>query len=73
MQEGRVAAAGGDRGLTQMDLRFSDEENAFRAEVRAFIRDALPLDVRRKVEEGRALAKDEIVQWQRTLNARGWA
>ena len=56
-----------------MDLRFSDEENDFRAEVRAFIRGALPAAVHRKMVEGRSLAKDEIVQWQRTLNTRGWA
>jgi len=29
--------------------------------------------VHRKMLEGRALTKDEIVAWQRTLNARGWA
>ena len=56
-----------------MDLRFSDEEIAFRAEVRAFIQSALPAAVRRKMLEGRSLTKAEIVQWQRTLNARGWA
>ena len=56
-----------------MDLRFSAEDDAFRAEVRAFIDAALPSDVRRKMTEGRSLTKDEIVHWQRTLNARGWA
>ena len=56
-----------------MDLRFSDEENRFRTEVRDFIRAALPAGVHRKMVEGRALTKDEIVDWQRTLNARGWA
>ena len=56
-----------------MDLRFSHEENRFRIEVREFIRASLPAQVHRKMVEGRALTKDEIVQWQRTLNARGWA
>jgi alkylation response protein AidB-like acyl-CoA dehydrogenase len=56
-----------------MDLRFSAEEIAFRAEVRSFIGTALPAAVHRKMREGRALGKDEVVQWQRTLNARGWA
>src|SRR3982751_6565511 len=56
-----------------MDLRFTDDDLLFRAEVREFIRARLPDAVRRKMIEGRSLHKDEIVQWQRTLNAKGWA
>jgi pimeloyl-CoA dehydrogenase large subunit len=56
-----------------MDLRFTDEEIAFRKEVRAFFDSALPKDIRTKTEEGRSLAKDDIVTWQRILNAKGWA
>ena len=41
-----------------MDLRFSAEENRFRAEVRAFIRGALPAAVHRKMVEGRSLATE---------------
>lgn len=56
-----------------MDLRFTAEEEAFRREVRAFIRDNLNPVTHRKMIEGRIPEKDEIVAWQRTLNARGWA
>src|SRR5262247_2498311 len=56
-----------------MDLRFTPEENAFRDEVRAFLRTALPDPIRRKMVEGRRLAKDDLVSWQRILNAKGWA
>ncbi|MDB5972459.1 MAG: pimeloyl-CoA dehydrogenase, large subunit [Hydrocarboniphaga sp.] len=56
-----------------MDLRFTDEENAFREEVRSFIRENLPKPVHAKMLEHRALSKDEVVSWQRILNARGWA
>ncbi|MDZ4078906.1 acyl-CoA dehydrogenase family protein [Hydrocarboniphaga sp.] len=56
-----------------MDLRFTDEENAFRAEVRAFIRAKLPADIHAKMLEHRSLTKDDVVTWQRILNARGWA
>jgi pimeloyl-CoA dehydrogenase large subunit len=56
-----------------MDLRFTPEENAFRAEVRRFIRENLPESIRRKMEEARSLAKEDIVTWQRILNAKGWA
>jgi pimeloyl-CoA dehydrogenase large subunit len=56
-----------------MDLRFTPEEIAFRDEVRAFFREALPASIRRKMVEGRHLSKDDIVTWQRILNAKGWA
>lgn len=56
-----------------MDLSFSPEDNAFRDEVRAFIASELSPETRRRVEEGRALTKADVVNWQRTLNARGWA
>ncbi|WP_395649760.1 acyl-CoA dehydrogenase family protein [Brevundimonas sp.] len=56
-----------------MDLTFSSEDLAFRDEVRAFIAANLSPETRRKVEEGRALDKADVVDWQRTLNTRGWA
>jgi alkylation response protein AidB-like acyl-CoA dehydrogenase len=56
-----------------MDLRFTPEELAFRDEVRAFFRANLPAGIRTKLVEGKHLAKDEIVTWQRILNAKGWA
>jgi pimeloyl-CoA dehydrogenase large subunit len=56
-----------------MDLRFTPEEIAFRNEVRGFFRAVLPPDIRRKMVEGRHLAKEDIVGWQRILNDKGWA
>ena len=56
-----------------MDLRFTPEEMAFRDEVRAFMRDNVPESVRRKITEGRRLAKTDLIDWQRTLNKKGWA
>lgn len=56
-----------------MDLRFTPEENAFRAEVRSFLRSEIPEDIRRKVSEGRKLDRQDIVTSQRILNAKGWA
>jgi pimeloyl-CoA dehydrogenase large subunit len=56
-----------------MELRFTPEENAFRAEVRAFMDGALPEPIHRKMVEGRRLVKDDLVTWQRILNAKGWA
>lgn len=56
-----------------MDLAFTDEENAFRIDVRAFIKENLPLHIHKKMVEGRSVAKEDIVAWQRILNSKGWA
>jgi pimeloyl-CoA dehydrogenase large subunit len=56
-----------------MDLRFTPDEIAFRDEVRSFFRSALPAGICAKMVDGRHLAKDDIVVWQRILNQKGWA
>ncbi len=56
-----------------MNLAFTEEDRAFRRQVRDFLAAALPADLRRKMIERRHLGKDDIVRWQRILNARGWA
>jgi alkylation response protein AidB-like acyl-CoA dehydrogenase len=56
-----------------MDLRLSPEEQAFRQEVRAFIRDNLPAEIAARMRDGRAARKEELIAWQRILNRRGWA
>ena len=55
-----------------MDLEFSQEELAFREEVRSFIAQKLPADIREKVDQGQPLTKEEIVRWQKILFQKGW-
>lgn len=55
-----------------MDLDFSPEDEAFRAEVRAFLAEHYPADIRRKVQLGIALTKDDYVRFQRVLYEKGW-
>jgi alkylation response protein AidB-like acyl-CoA dehydrogenase len=55
-----------------MDLTYTPEEQAFRQEVRAFVRDNLAEPTRRKVEAGLRLAKHDYVGWQQALYRRGW-
>ncbi|HEY0676461.1 MAG TPA: acyl-CoA dehydrogenase family protein [Immundisolibacter sp.] len=55
-----------------MDLDFSPEDEAFRAQVREFLAGHYPADTRRKVELGLALSKDDYVQFQRLLYLQGW-
>ncbi len=56
-----------------MDLRFTPEEIAFRDEARKFFTTEVPLEVRRKVIEGRGLSKQDIVTAHKALHKRGWA
>ena len=56
-----------------MDLSFSKEEVAFREEVRTFFRENLDPVVRKKLQEGHHTSKEDLVNWQRTLNKKGWA
>ena len=56
-----------------MDLDFSPEDEAFRAQVREFLAGHYPADIRRKVELGLALEKDDYVRFQRLLYLQGWA
>jgi pimeloyl-CoA dehydrogenase large subunit len=56
-----------------MDLRFTDEELKFRDEVRNFFNENLPAAIREKLKEGRHTSKDELVEWTRILNKKGWA
>ena len=53
-------------------MQFSRAEEEFREEVRAFIRDRLPPDVRHKVVSGMEIAKDDYMRWHRALYERGW-
>ena len=55
-----------------MELRLSEQDEAFRQEVRAFIADNLPAAIKRKVETGRRLYKQDYVSWQKILYGKGW-
>ena len=55
-----------------MDLQLTDDDLAFQREVRGFIEENLPADIRDKVANGRKLEKDDFVRWQNILNERGW-
>ena len=55
-----------------MDLSYTPEELAFQDELRAFLRDELPLEIADKVRSGRGLDKADMERWHAILNARGW-
>jgi len=55
-----------------MKLQFSPDDEAFRLEVREFVKKHVPADIRRKVELGLRLEHADYVTWFRILEARGW-
>ena len=54
-----------------MDFRFSEEEEAFRQEIRAFIRENLTPQIRRQTHVGHA-AGPEARAFVRKLAEKGW-
>ena len=55
-----------------MDLEFTDELRDFQQEVRAFIEERLPGDLRTKVERFLTLGKNDYRRWQDILAEKGW-
>src|SRR3982750_1727130 len=55
-----------------MDLNFSAEEVAFRDQVRAWLAQNLPADLRDKVAAYHPLSKDDLLRWHRILAKQGW-
>ena len=55
-----------------MDMSFRPEDLAFRAEVRAWIREAMPPDLRAKAEVDAHFEMPEVMEWHRILYKKGW-
>ena len=55
-----------------MDLAFTPADEAFRLEVRAFLRDHLPEELARREAQGFHLRRADVMEWQRTLYRKGW-
>lgn len=56
-----------------MHIELSAADKTFRAEVREFIAARLPPDIRRRVEGGLALGREDYATWHRILHEKGWA
>ncbi|HEX9395488.1 MAG TPA: acyl-CoA dehydrogenase family protein [Burkholderiales bacterium] len=55
-----------------MDLNYSSEELAFRDEVRAWLDQNLPEDLRSKVSNYEHLSRDDLLRWHKILAKQGW-
>ena len=55
-----------------MDLNFTPEELAFRAEIRQWVAESLPKDISHKVLNALRLSRDDMQRWHKILGAKGW-
>jgi len=55
-----------------MDLNYSPEEIAFRDEVRGWLAENVPADLRQKVLDYQELSKEDLVRWHKILAKKGW-
>ena len=55
-----------------MDLNYSQEESAFRDEVRGWLKQNLPQDLRDKIANYDELGRDDLLRWHKILAKKGW-
>ncbi len=55
-----------------MDMEFNADELAFRDEVRTFIAENYPEQLRGKQDEGEELSKEDFLAWHKVLAKKGW-
>ena len=55
-----------------MNVNFTEEELAFRNEVKQFFAEKYPEDIRKKRDEGIPLSPQDTVRWQKILFEQGW-
>jgi alkylation response protein AidB-like acyl-CoA dehydrogenase len=56
-----------------MHVSFTKEELAFQQEVRKFLEEEYPHDIRQKKDSGKSLSRDDTIRWQKILHKKGWA
>ena len=55
-----------------MDLAFTPEEQKFREDIRAWVRESLPADIAHKVHNALQLSRDDMQRWAKILGKKGW-
>ena len=56
-----------------MNVDFSKEELEFQQEVRTFLKDKYPDDLRKKTDSGIAPSREDFIRWQKIMYQQGWA
>jgi alkylation response protein AidB-like acyl-CoA dehydrogenase len=56
----------------RMDLSFTPEEQKFREEIRAWVKENLPKEISHKVHNALELTRDDLQGWAKILGKKGW-
>ena len=56
-----------------MDLSYTPEQDQFREEVRSWIAEAMPAEMKKHAEDGANFTQSEVMEWHKILYAKGWA
>ncbi|MGY8998149.1 MAG: acyl-CoA dehydrogenase family protein, partial [Alphaproteobacteria bacterium] len=56
-----------------MQITYTPQEDAFRAEIRAFVQAECDPAARERVQKGLAIKKEDYVNWHKKLATKGWA
>ena len=54
-----------------MDMTFTPEQLAFRDEVRSWIQEAMPPEMRRRADNGADFGQEEGMEWHKILYEKG--
>ena len=55
-----------------MNVNLTEDEIAFRDEVRKFLAEKYPADLRKKQDQGVSLSREDTTRWQKILHEQGW-
>lgn len=55
-----------------MDMSFTPEQIRFRDEVRHWLSEAMPAEMKRQADNGHVFPTDEVMEWHRILYDKGW-
>ena len=55
-----------------MDLAFTPQEQAFREEIRSWVKANLPAEIAHKVHNALRLSRDDMQRWAKILGKKGW-
>ncbi len=55
-----------------MNVNLTEDEIAFRDEVRKFLTEKYPADLRKKQDQGVSLSREDTTRWQKILHEQGW-
>ncbi len=55
-----------------MDMSFTPEQIRFRDEVRSWLSEAMPAEMKRKADNGHVFPTDEVMEWHRILYDKEW-